>query len=143
MLAPVRHPVPLPAHLLQCHFNHTHRHTHCSTDIGTTADRCTDPTPQPWAGQGWRCSNAGPRIECRWYTEIVEVDCRHGGRPTHTRSTPVQTGARARAHVVSKPVPIVLATNVFNVTCNDASRTHSSVDRDLPEGLRANTASHC
>ena len=30
-----------------------------------------------------------------------------------------------------------------NVTCQDASRIHSSVDRDLPEGLRANTASHC
>ena len=25
----------------------------------------------------------------------------------------------------------------------DASRIHSVVDRDLPEGLRANTASHC
>ena len=28
--------------------------------------------------------------------------CRDGGRSTHTRSTPEQTAARARAHVVSK-----------------------------------------
>ena len=31
-------------------------------------------------------------------TEMVEVSCRDGGRPTHTE----QTGARAGAHVVSK-----------------------------------------
>ena len=76
-------------------------------------------------------------------TEVVDVNCRDGGRPAHTRSTPEQSGARARAHVVSKQVLIVLATNVFNVTCQDASRIHSSVDRDLTEGLRANTASQC
>ena len=34
--------------------------------------------------------------------------------------------------------------NALNVQkCQDASRIHSSEDRDLPEGLRANTASHC
>ena len=65
---------------------------------------------------------------------MLEVICRDGGRPTHTRSTPEQTGARARAHVVSKQVLIVLATNFLQ----DASRIYSSVDRDLPEGLRAN-----
>ena len=74
---------------------------------------------------------------------MVEVNCRGGGRPTHTRGTPEQTGARARAHVVSKQALIVLATNFLNVTCQDTSRLHSSVDRDLSEGLRANTASHC
>ena len=74
---------------------------------------------------------------------MVEVNCRDGGRITHTRSTPEQTRARARAHVVSKQVLIALATNFVNVTCQDASRIHSSVDRNLPEGLRANTASHC
>ena len=30
-----------------------------------------------------------------------------------------------------------------NVTCQDASKIHSSVDRDLAQGLRAETASHC
>ena len=73
---------------------------------------------------------------------MVEVNCRDGGRPTHTRSTPEQTGARARAHVVSKQALIVLATNVFNVTCQDASRIHSTVDNNLVEGLRSKTASH-
>ena len=56
---------------------------------------------------------------------MVEVNCRDGGRPTHTRSTPEQTGARARSHVVSKQVLIVLATNLLNGTCQDASRIHS------------------
>ena len=74
---------------------------------------------------------------------MLEVGCRDGGRPVHTRSTPEHTGARARAHVVSKQVLIILATNFLNVTCQDASRIHSSVDRDLPEDLRAKTASHC
>ena len=74
---------------------------------------------------------------------MVEVNCGDGGRPTHTRIIPEQTGARARAHVVSKQVLIVLAPNFRNVTCQDASRIHSSVDRDLPEGPRAKTASHC
>ena len=67
---------------------------------------------------------------------MVEVNCRDGGRPAHTRSTPEQTGARARAHVVSKQVLIVLATNFFIVTRQDASRIHSSVGRNLPEGLK-------
>ena len=44
---------------------------------------------------------------------------------------------------VSKQGVIVLATNVLNVICPDASRIHSSVDRDLPQGVRANTVSHC
>ena len=70
----------------------------------------------------------------------MEVNCRDGGRPAHTGSTPEQTGARARAHMVSKQV--FMATNVFNATSQDASRIHSSVDRNLPEDLRANTASH-
>ena len=48
-------------------------------------------------------------------------NCRDGGRPAHTRGTPEQTRARARAHVVSKQVLIVLATNFLNVTCQDAS----------------------
>ena len=54
-----------------------------------------------------------------------------------------QMAARARAHVVSKQIRIVLATNLLNGTCQDASGIHSSVDRDLSEGLRANTVSHC
>ena len=74
---------------------------------------------------------------------MMEVNCTDGGRQTHTRGTPEQTGARARAHAVSKQVFTVLATNLLNVTCQDAIKTHSSVDRDLPEGLRANTASDC
>ena len=45
-------------------------------------------------------------------------------------------GARARAHVVSKQVLIGLATNFLNGTCQDASRICSSMDSDLPEGLR-------
>ena len=49
----------------------------------------------------------------------------------------------ASAHVVSKQVLIVLATNGFNATCQDARRIHSSVDMNLPEGPRASTASHC
>ena len=44
--------------------------------------------------------------------------------------------------MVSEQVLIVLATKKFSVTCQDASRIHSSVDRDLPEDLRAKTASH-
>ena len=39
---------------------------------------------------------------------MVEVSYRDGGRPAHARSTPEQTGARARAHVVSKQVLNVL-----------------------------------
>ena len=74
---------------------------------------------------------------------MMEVNYRDGGRPTHTRSTPKQTGAIARAHVVSKQILIALATNFFNVACRDASRIHSSVDNNLPEGLRAKTASPC
>ena len=70
---------------------------------------------------------------------MVEVSCRDGGRPTHTSGTPEQTGAWARAHVVSKQVFIVLATN--DLTFQDASRIHSSVDGNLPQGLRAKTAS--
>ena len=38
---------------------------------------------------------------------------------------------------------IRLATNFLNGTCQDVSRIHSSVDRDLPEGLRAKPFSHC
>ena len=71
---------------------------------------------------------------------MVEVDCRDGGRATHTRSTPERTGARTTAHVVSKQLLIVLAKHFLNVTCQDASRIHSSVDRNLPEGLRDKTA---
>ena len=74
---------------------------------------------------------------------MVEVNCRDGGRPTHTRNAPEQTGARARAHVVSKQVLILLGTNFHNGTCQDASRIHSSVGRDLAEDLRAKTVSHC
>ena len=74
---------------------------------------------------------------------MVQVNCRDGGRPTHTRSNPEQTGARARSHMVSKQVLIVLKTICFDVTCQDASRIHTSVNMDLLEGLRANTASHC
>ena len=65
---------------------------------------------------------------------MVEVNCRDGGRPAHTRYTPEQTGTRARAHVVSKQVLIVLATNLFNATCQDASRIHSSVARESWRG---------
>ena len=56
---------------------------------------------------------------------------------------PKQTGARARAHMVSKQALIILTTDFLNVTCQDASRILRSVDRDLLEGLRANTVSHC
>ena len=73
---------------------------------------------------------------------MVEVNCRDGGRPTHNKGALEQTGAWARGHVESKQVLIVLATNFLNGTCQDASRIHSSVDRDLPEGLRAKAASH-
>ena len=73
---------------------------------------------------------------------MVNVKCTGGGRPTHTRGTPKQTGARVRAHVVSKQVLIVPATNFLNVTCQD-SKIHCSVDMDLSEGPRAKTASHC
>ena len=62
-------------------------------------------------------------------TEIVKVNCRDRSRPTHTRGTPKQTRARARAQVVSKQVLIVLATNFLNLTCQDASRIHTSVNR--------------
>ena len=58
-------------------------------------------------------------------------------------NTPEQMRARARAHMISKQVVIELATNVLNITYQDAIRIHSSVDMDLPEGLRANTASQC
>ena len=61
------------------------------------------------------------------------------GRPTHTKVTPEQTGARARALVVS----VVLTTKVLTITCQDASSIHSSVDRYLLEGLRAKADSHC
>ena len=74
---------------------------------------------------------------------MVEANCRDGGRPTHTRGTLEQTGARARAHVVIKQFLIVLATNFLNITSQDVSRIHSSVDRDLLEGLRPKTASYC
>ena len=67
----------------------------------------------------------------------MEADQRIPGAP------PEQTGARARAHVVSKQVLIILATTFLNVTWQNANRIHSLVDRDLPEGLRAKTASHC
>ena len=74
---------------------------------------------------------------------MVVVNSRDGGRLMHTRGTPEQTGARARAHVVSKQVLIVLATDFLNGTCKDASRIHSSVDRKFPEDLRAETAAYC
>ena len=74
---------------------------------------------------------------------MAEVNCRDGGRPPHTRGTPEQTEAKAGAHVVSKQVLDALATNSLNGTYEDASRIHSSVDRDLPEGLRAKTAAYC
>ena len=40
-------------------------------------------------------------------------------------------------------VLIVLATNDLDVTYEDASRIHSSVDWDLPTGLMAHTATYC
>ena len=73
----------------------------------------------------------------------MEVDCRNAGRPTHTRGTPEQMGARARAKNVSKQVLVVLATNFLNATHQDANRIRGLVDNDLREGLRAKTASHC
>ena len=36
-----------------------------------------------------------------------------------------------------------LGTNFLSVTCQDASKIHSALDRNLPEGLRANKATHC
>ena len=74
---------------------------------------------------------------------MVQVDCRDGDRPTHARGTPEQTGARARAYMVSEQVFSMLGADCLNGTCQDASRIHSSVDTDLPEGLRAKTASPC
>ena len=43
--------------------------------------------------------NPIPKQERGGDTETVEVNGRDGGRPTHTRSTPEQTGATARAHM--------------------------------------------
>ena len=68
---------------------------------------------------------------------MVEDNCRDGGRPTHARGTPEQTGVRARAHMVNKQLLIVLATEFLNVVRWDASIIHSAVDRELPQGLRA------
>ena len=62
----------------------------------------------------------------KWWKSIVEMEA---DQRTHTRSTPEQTGATARAHVVSKQVLIILVTFCFNVKHQDASRIHSSVDR--------------
>ena len=45
--------------------------------------------------------------------------------------------------MVSKNVLIVLATNSLDGTCEDASRFYSSVDWDLPKGLRAETDAYC
>ena len=70
-------------------------------------------------------------------TEMAEGIRRDGGRPTHTRGTPEQTGARSGAHMFSKQV--VLATNDLDVTCKDASRIHGSV----PPGLMARSATYC
>ena len=84
---------------------------------------------------------------CRGYgggdKEMADVNRRDGGRPTRTRSTPEQTGARAGAFAVRKQIFIVLATNSLDGTCEDVSRYHSSLDWDLPEGLRTDTASYC
>ena len=44
-------------------------------------------------------------------SEMVEVNRRHEGRPTDTRITPEQTKTREGAHIASKQVIIVLATN--------------------------------
>ena len=74
---------------------------------------------------------------------MVEVTRGDGGGPTHTRVTPEQTRARAGAHMVSKHVFIILATNDLNVKRKDASSIHSSVDWDLPTGLKAHTATYC
>ena len=74
---------------------------------------------------------------------MAEVNRGDGGRPTHTRGAPEQTGARAGAHIVSKQVFIILATNDLDATCKDASIIHSSVDWDLPTGLMAHTATYC
>ena len=51
--------------------------------------------------------------------------------------------AKTRAHTVIIQVLIVLATNSLDGTCEDASRIHSLVDWDLPQGLRAETAAYC
>ena len=64
---------------------------------------------------------------------IVEMEAdQHQGHPRADGSK-----------VVSKQILIVLAANFLDVTCLDARRIHSSVDMDLPEGLRANTVSYC
>jgi len=67
----------------------------------------------------------------------MEADQRTPGAPQSRRE------ARARAHMVSKQIRIVLATNFLNVTRQDADSIHRSVDRDFLEGPWANTASHC
>ena len=74
---------------------------------------------------------------------MAEANGRDGSGLPHNKGNLEQTGGRAGAHVVSKQFSIVLATNFLNVTCQDANRIHSRVDRDLPEFLRANTASYC
>ena len=65
--------------------------------------------------------------------------------PTFTKGPLVfeTSGARARPHVVSEKDLIVLATNVLNVTRQDVSSIYSSVDMDLPEGLRASLTLPC
>ena len=70
----------------------------------------------------------------KWRKSIVEMEAeqRIPGAPQSRREQGLE-----------KQVVIVLATHFLNVTCQDASRTLSSVDRDLPEGLSAKTASHC
>ena len=74
---------------------------------------------------------------------MVEVNCRDGGTPSNTSGAPEVNGAKGE-NTRGHQVLIVLATNVvLNVTCHDASRIISSGDGNLPEGLRAKTASHC
>ena len=53
-------------------------------------------------------------------------------------SVPVATPSSVYNTFIELQVLIVLATNVFNVTCQGACKIHSSVDRKLarrPEGL--------
>ena len=54
---------------------------------------------------------------------MAEVKLTDGGRPTHTGGTPEQTGARTGAHVVSKQVDVVLATNSLDGTYEDAAES--------------------
>ena len=74
----------------------------------------------------------------KWGTTIVEMEA-----DQRMPVAPQSTREQGLEHKWSAKVLVALATNFLNVTRQDASRIHSSVDKDLSEGLRVKTASHC